>query len=132
MKSLLKNSGFDVSGVTFKTIPEPEEGMFRIAFVVPNGEGSLTSADYPTNGVYGRLPEARREGCTFAGWYTSLDGGTRVGAFSAVDPAVTTLYARWVEQDVSLYAQWAANAYSVSFFANGGTGTMAAQPFLYD
>jgi uncharacterized repeat protein (TIGR02543 family) len=33
---------------------------------------------------------------------------------------------------VTLYAVWTANAYTVKFDANGGTGTMADQPMTYD
>ena len=33
---------------------------------------------------------------------------------------------------VTLYAKWEANAYSVGFTANGGTGTMSDQAFVYD
>jgi len=102
-----------------------------VVFVVPHGKASVLSYVY-TNEFYGVLPEARRDGCTFAGWYTSLDGTNRVSAFSAVDASVTALYARWVEEDASLYAQWDANAYSINFNANGGDGAMADQSFLYD
>ena len=33
---------------------------------------------------------------------------------------------------MTLYAQWTANKYTVTFDANGGTGTMADQEFTYD
>jgi len=111
---------------------ESAEGTTEIVFVALNGESSVPVATFATNSVYGRLPEAKRIGFTFAGWYTSLDGPNRVSAFSVVDPSVTTLYARWVEDDASLYAQWEANRYSIIFNSNGGEGVMAAQPFLYD
>jgi len=114
------------NATSYEPVPRP------VMFAAVNGEVSIGSYFYTNVAVYGVLPEARRDGCTFAGWYTSLDGTNRVNAFSAVDPRVKTLYARWVEDDVALYAQWGANRYSVSFNANGGEGDMEAQPFLYD
>ena len=33
---------------------------------------------------------------------------------------------------MTLYAVWEANAYSVEFNANSGTGTMPSQAFVYD
>jgi len=110
----------------------PEQRPIDIAFVAPMGRCSLSGATYSTNGRYGRLPDAVRDGFTFAGWYKSLDGTNRVSAFSPVDYSARTLYARWVEEDVSLYAQWDANRYSVVFDANGGEGEMESQSFLYD
>jgi len=65
-----------------------------VVFIAPNGEVSVETHVY-TNETYGVLPEARRDGFTFAGWYTSLAGNERVSAFSAVDPAVKALYAHW-------------------------------------
>ncbi|MEI8199782.1 MAG: InlB B-repeat-containing protein, partial [Eubacteriales bacterium] len=54
-------------------------------------------------------------GCTFTGWNTAANGsGTSyaVGATFAMGSA-----------NVTLYAQWTANNYSVIYNANGGTGT---------
>ena len=111
--------------------PLPEPSKTEVTFASGNGVASATSWCY-TNAVYSVLPEARRDGFTFAGWYTTLDGTNRVSAFSRVDPAVKTLYARWVEDEKTLYAQWQANRYSVAFYSQGGEGMMDAQSFLYD
>ena len=62
-----------------------------------------------------------RKGYTFAGWNTEADGtGT---AYKAGDKLSTGL---------TLYAQWTANAYKVSFNANGGKGSMEEMSFTYD
>ena len=53
-----------------------------------------------------------KEGAVFAGWKPAL---------SAVFPAADAVYT----------AQWAVNAYTVAFDANGGTGTMTPQVFTY-
>ncbi len=55
----------------------------------------------------------RRKGYTFTGWTPEV-------------PATMP------DSDVRLTAQWKANRYTVTFIANGGTGTMATQTFAYD
>jgi len=122
------------SNMVVRAIYAPVAGKreHRVTFLSADGDASASAFAYSTNSVYGALPEARRDGFTFAGWYTSFDGGERVSAFSTVDPSVHVLYARWAEDDVSLYAQWEENKYSVAFHPNGGEGAMSAQPFLYD
>ncbi|MBQ7945859.1 MAG: InlB B-repeat-containing protein [Bacteroidales bacterium] len=63
-----------------------------------------------------------RSGYTFTGWNTNADGsGT-----SYTDKQSIT-----ISQDITLYAQWKKDIvnYTVTFNANGGTGTMAAQTF---
>ena len=58
-----------------------------------------------------------REGYTFAGWNTKADGsGTSYADGAAVRDLSTE-----AGGDVSLYAQWQAEQYTVSFDANGGT-----------
>jgi uncharacterized repeat protein (TIGR02543 family) len=62
-----------------------------------------------------------RTGYTFAGWTTAADGtGTTYTNSQSV-----TLYA-----DITLYAKWTANPYTITFNANGGTGTMATSAIV--
>ena len=62
-----------------------------------------------------------RKGYSFTGWNTAEDGsGTAYASGSTVNTGLT------------LYAQWKASTYAVSFNANGGTGTMATMRFTYD
>ena len=56
-------------------------------------------------------PDART-GYTFDGWYTASSGGTYVGT-SGSNYSPTS--------NITLYARWTANTYSVTFNANGGT-----------
>lgn len=62
-----------------------------------------------------------RTGYTFRGWFTADSGGN----------ALTFPYAPGVAQDVTLYAQWSANTYTVSFDSHGGTST-ASKTFIFD
>ena len=59
-----------------------------------------------------------RDGFTFAGWTTAADGTG--GSYA---PGANYGFA----SDATFYAQWTAITYSVTFNANGGTGTMSSQ-----
>ena len=56
-----------------------------------------------------------RTGYTFTGWNTKVDGGgTSYNDGASISPSA----------NVTLYAQWQCNAYTLSFDANGGSGSM--------
>ena len=58
------------------------------------------------------LPNPTRSGYTLNGWYTSASGGTKVGnAGASYTPSGNT----------TLYAQWTANRYTVTYDGNGAT-----------
>ena len=83
-------------------------------------------ADYPTKHTYGTataLKDATKTGYTFGGWYKEPACSTS---------KVTTLGATDYTSDITLYAKWTPNTYTVQFDANSGTGTMSNQPFTYD
>lgn len=76
----------------------------------------LSSAVSPSS----TLPSSvYRAGYTFTGWNTSADASG-----TAYLPGATFNYPA---QSTNLYAQWVANSSTVTFNANGGTGTMANQ-----
>lgn len=59
-----------------------------------------------------------RTGFTANGWYTAATGGSKIGnAGASYTPTVTR----------TLYFQWTANTYTVTYNSNTGTGTMATQ-----
>ena len=62
-----------------------------------------------------------RTGYTFAGWYTAATGGSRCDS-SMTMPG----------NDLTIYAHWTANNYTVRFNPNGGAGRMADEGFVYD
>lgn len=62
------------------------------------------------------LPTASKTGYTFNGWYTAASGGTLVDvAGKSYTPSA----------DITLYAQWTANTYTVTLEPEGGTPTPA-------
>lgn len=77
-------------------------------FMDGSAESSITAA---YGSMYGTLPIPTRTGYTFNGWYTSETGGSLV-----VDTdLVTKAY------DHTLYAQWTANTYTVTFDSGDST-----------
>lgn len=62
-----------------------------------------------------------RTGYTFQGWATSSGGGVSYSSGSAYS----------VDADVTLYAVWKVNTYTVSYNANGGSGAPGAQTKTY-
>ena len=61
------------------------------------------------------LKNPTRTGYTFKGWYTDSSFKTKV-----------TKVAKATGSDITLYAKWQANAFTVKFNANGGKGKMAS------
>lgn len=83
--------------------------------------GSAVSAQEVPYGQRATEPKApTRDGYTFTGWYS--DKNCR----EAWD------FATAVRQNLTLYAGWEANRYTVRFHANGGEGSMRDQTFTYD
>ncbi|MFD2330820.1 InlB B-repeat-containing protein [Cohnella sp. GCM10020058] len=88
---------------------------------VPVDSGSYARGD--TVSVCGNTGNLAKTGYTFAGWNTAADGsGTSYEAGSNFN--INT-------SDVTLYAQWTINAYTVSFNSNGGSA-VDSQPVNHD
>ena len=67
-----------------------------------------------------------RTGYTFAGWYDAATGGNKIGS------TVTVGSNNYVgNQSKAIYAHWIANQYTVSYDANGGTGSMSTDTVIY-
>src|SRR5690606_32603766 len=74
--------------------------------------------------VQGNTGGLGKTGYTFAGWNTAADG-------SGIDYAENEMFMADIH-DVTLYAQWEANAYLVTFDAGDGTVDPATQTKRYD
>ena len=94
------------------------EGNKVYKLTLQNGEEA--NALYANSGNFTLPAPAEVTGYTFAGWFTAQADGTQVQ-----DDATLTA-------DLTLYAQWTANSYTVTFDANGGEGSMNQQTFTYD
>ena len=86
-----------------------------------NGHGTAPDTQtIPTGTTATKPSDLSATGYTFGGWYTDSDC---TNAFD-FDTALTS--------DITLYAKWTANTYTVKFDANGGSGSMADEMFTYD
>jgi len=96
-----------------------------------NGNGS-TGGQAPVDGSYthgstysiAAKGTMAKTGYRFAGWSTQADGGGAryANATDAIASSVATLA---VNANVTLYAQWSAEVYTITYNANGGSGTPA-------
>ena len=82
-----------------------------VSFNANGGKVNKETATVYYQEAYGALPTAERNGFAFAGWYTAKEGGGRVTAETRVSNNVA---------NITLYARWSANSFTVSFDANGG------------
>lgn len=89
-----------------------------------NGNGGSTpspsSITKEYNVALGTLPTCSRTGYTFLGWYTASSGGTKI--------STTTV----VTKDITYYAQWSINSYTLTFNPNGGTVTPTSKNLEYN
>jgi len=93
-----------------------------VTFNAMGGFMSEDSREYTVGTTYGSLPEARKRGVEFAGWYTAATGGDRVTESTKVDRNVTQLFAHWIDPLAT---------YTVTFGKNGGTGGDASVTATY-
>ena len=90
--------------------------------VIANGEKDTEySFSLAYGNTYGTLPDAVREGYTFAGWFTSATGGSEIYS-TTVNTSTTS---------DTIYAHWVSNIYSVQFNANGGTVSTTSLDYTY-
>lgn len=87
-----------------------------------NGGSCDTSSASVNKGESVTLPIPSREHYTFNGWYTASSGGTLIGA------AGTTCTP---EANVTLYAQWTPNSYTVTYNANSGSVSPSSATVAY-
>ncbi len=80
------------------------------------GYGNVPSQTYTVGEQYGSLPAGSTPttGYTFVGWYTAKSGGVQITKTTTVSPSFTTLY-----------AQYKARSYKVTFDSCGGSDVTA-------
>ena len=93
-----------------------------VSFDANGGKVNKDSITVYYQEAYGALPTAEKTGATFAGWYTAKEGGSRVTAETRVSNNVA---------NITLYARWSANSFTVSFDANGGKVSTASKKVTY-
>lgn len=127
------NNLTSVAGGTVNLYAQWTANKYTVTFHA-NYDGAST--ENPTQGftygTEGTLNENTfvREDYTFVGWHTEADGG-EAGTLYTNKQSVNNLTSE-PNGTVNLYAQWAANTYTVTFNSNtGGTGTMEPKTLNY-
>ena len=101
---------------------------YNVTFDANSGTGTMTDQAF----VYD-IPQAltantfTKEGYMFKGWSTTPNGQAAYTDREAVQNLTADDNGM-----VTLYAVWEANTHHIEFHANGGTGTMENQVFVYD
>lgn len=94
---------------------------YTVTFNANGGSTGTSTKTVTYDSTYGTLPTPTRSGYTFAGWYTSSSGGTRITASSSVN----------ITSNQTLYAHWNVNQYTVYFNGNGGTSNQSSKVVTY-
>ncbi len=109
-----------------------ELNQFTLKFNANGGNVSTNSLAATYGAAVGTLPTPTPTNTpgyttTFDGWYTAATGGTKV-------TAATVFGVDDVNESITLYAHWtkAANKYTVTFNANGGSVSTTSKGVVYD
>ncbi|MBE6947735.1 MAG: PASTA domain-containing protein [Ruminococcaceae bacterium] len=100
------------------------KGKQPVVVIFDANGGTVTSVSKTgyLSDAYGTLPTPTSTGYSFAGWYSAKTGGVKVTSSTIITTS----------SNHTLYARWTPNTYSVSFNANGGSGSMTTQTFVYN
>ena len=115
------NVAADSDGTNITLTAKWTAKTYTVTFNANAGSVSTTSKSVTYNSTYGTLPTPTRTGYTFKGWYTAASGGAKVESSTKVT----------ITAAQTLYAQWTANAYTVTFNANGGSVSTANKSVTY-
>lgn len=90
---------------------------YTVNFDANGGTTPTASKTVTYASSYGTLPIPTRDGYDFNGWYTAASGGSKITSDTTVS----------ITDTQTLYAQWSAKTYTITYDANGGTGAPDAQ-----
>ena len=85
--------------------------VYTVSFDANGGSCETKNQEFEYGKVYGSLPTPTKTGSTFMGWHTAAIGGNKVSSDSIYN----------TDRNITLYAHWEINSYTVKFEANGGT-----------
>lgn len=90
------------------------QNKYTITFNANGGDApNIASKSVSYDDTYGALATVSRTGYTFAGWYTSASGGTKITSSTKVQ----------ITENQTLYAHWTVNSYTLTLTT--GTGISA-------
>ena len=97
--------------------------VYNVTFLENGGNApDITEKQITFGETFGALPSTTRTGYTFLGWYTAEQEGHKVLADTVVD----------VADNITLYALWSANGYTVTFDPKGASLTTSSTGVEFD
>ena len=96
---------------------------FEISFNAYGGTDVDTTVIATWGSEYGTLPSSTKTGYTFDGWYRAFDGNEKITSDMIVDD---------LGGNITLYAHWTANKYTITYEANGGELEETSKEITYD
>ena len=96
--------------------------VYAVTLNANGGTVAPESVDVTFDDDWPALPTPMRDGYLFGGWHNDAECQSATPTDSQV--AMTS--------DATIYAKWTPIAYTVAFDANGGTGKMVDEDFVYD
>ncbi len=118
----------DVAGGVISLYAQWTANQYNVVFDANGGEGTMSNQQLTYDAAATALTTNTftRTGYTFAGWNTASDGSGTSYANGAEVQNLST------GADITLYAQWTAHTYTITFNANSGEGTVPdAMNFIY-
>jgi uncharacterized repeat protein (TIGR02543 family) len=110
----LLNTNRDNYSIWVVTDSYPTFGL-NIYYFLNGGTNNTSNPDSYTSGVGATLSNPTKTGYTFGGWYDNANfTGTAITAISTTATG-----------DVTLYAKWEVNTYTITYNLNGGTNDAA-------
>ena len=117
----------------------PNGGTLNVtdSSITKNSDGTAqATVTFNSTSYYGLGISASRTGYQMTGFYDATSGGTKVwnnGGNCLKDGKYWNSNNLWIyPNNANFYAQWTANKYTVSYNANGGTGSMSNDTATYD
>ncbi len=102
---------------------QSEDTTYTVKYSANGGEGSMVEEEADPNSLYYVTGnEFTRDGYKFGGWSKSSRPTAEEDRLNPGDSI-------YVENNLTLYAQWDSDAYKVTFDANGGTNAPASRTY---
>ena len=95
---------------------------YEATFDATGGDVTPTNKKVTYDSTYGDLPTATRDGYGFDGWYTEANGGGE-----KIEPNTVVS----ITDAQTLYANWIADAVTVTFDAKGGVSTQTSKTVTF-
>ncbi len=94
---------------------------YKVSLDANGGFSPVESMTVSSNSTYKGLPTPTKDGFTFNGWFTTVDGGSQITDGAGLVSS----------SDHTLYAHWQPNSYTVTLDRNDATGSTSNKSVVY-